>query len=224
MSAKESSFSIIRVVLFVVPPAILIVGFFLFSFELISTDWIPGFSKPELVSASGKVEWDGKPVTIGYVEIMEVNKRFEGAIGALNENGEFKLYTNGTEGAYPGEYVVLVMSTQQAGASAPIPLVPPKYLDFEKSDLKMTVTKDPAKNNFAFTIVGPVPPGAKRPAWEGGAGKGKGKGAGKGAWKGKSKNRPSEDKKSSSDDKENDQNKQESDGDKGSNEGKKDLN
>ncbi|MCA8996320.1 MAG: hypothetical protein KDA80_05030, partial [Planctomycetaceae bacterium] len=118
-----------------------------------------------LVPASGRVTWDGQPVTIGAVMTQHVDDPFQSAIGAFDEEGRFELMTNGQPGAALGTHKVIVASYGPGMGTSP--LVPQEYLKAESSPLSITISSDPQKNVFELEVIGEAP---KSPQRGGGAG------------------------------------------------------
>jgi hypothetical protein len=118
---------------------------------------------------TGRVMWNGKPITIGAVLTRHSSSPRETAVGALDSDGKFELITNGKPGAAIGLHKVIVASYKQEGMG--IPLVPAPYLKAETTPLSIAVTSDPAKNHFELEVVGEMPerraPGGPRGAGAG---------------------------------------------------------
>lgn len=107
---------------------------------------------------TGRVMWEGKPVTIGAVMTQHTTSPTETAVGGFDSEGKFELMTNGTPGAAVGVHKVIVASYEPD--SMGIPLVPAEYLKMATTPLSINVTNDPAKNHFELQVVGEKP---KRP-------------------------------------------------------------
>ncbi len=111
--------------------------------------------KPTLVKVTGRVMWNGQPVTIGAVMTEHTDDPLLTAIGAFDSEGKFELSSNGEPGAAPGTHKVIVASYGM-GVSPP-PLVPQKYLKAKTTPLSILVTKDPSKNHFELEVMGEMP-------------------------------------------------------------------
>lgn len=120
------------------------------------------------IAASGRVTWNGEPVTIGAVMTQHTEDQFEAAIGMFNDKGEFELSSNGIPGAAPGVHKVIIASYGPGMGTTP--LVPQQYLKATTTPLSITVTRDPAKNHFELEIVGQAPTNNRQggPPGEGG--------------------------------------------------------
>ncbi|MFO0951158.1 MAG: hypothetical protein U0835_08400 [Isosphaeraceae bacterium] len=118
-------------------------------------------SKPKLGRVSGKVTYQGKPVTKGLVTFVPSSgpgtQTGQSAVGEIGGDGSYSLTTfeNG-DGAVLGQHVVIVQAREEdpaiEGGSMPIPdakgrinikppkhLVPEKYASTESSPLKFEV-------------------------------------------------------------------------------------
>ena len=117
-----------------------------------------------LVSAqskvSGLVTLDGSPM-LGGLEISStiIFQPVGGgpkAVGSIDEDGYYYLYTGGKPGAVPGEYVVAVTVAEVIPASkegmAPIPrnISPARYGSSKTSGFKFTVV--PGKNTIDLNL------------------------------------------------------------------------
>ncbi len=120
--------------------------------------WKEAFERmlePKLVEATGQVEYNGKPVTIGYVQTTPMSGRGYGALGVLDEQGRFTLATNGRPGASVGKHKVAVMS--MTTDFPPKPLVPPNYTDLSQTPLTIEVKSTAEKNQFTLLLKGELP-------------------------------------------------------------------
>ena len=190
----ESKSSFIRILMVVIPlGAAIIIG------TLYGPTILKSFSTQKFVAVSGKVEFNGEPVTEGFVQIYEIgilgkNKkpRWPSSLGTFNKDGTFNIKTDLNDGALPGEYVVVVKSMK---GSPPVNLVPDEYVEINTTPLRIKVDSDPAKNSFSFTLEGEV---RSAPGGGGGEGPGnpfqKGKGEEKKAKKTFKKNEQADDK------------------------------
>ena len=113
-------------------------------------------------SAGGRVTYpDGSPVEGGAVEFRSLEtEKPVGARGVIQADGTFQLTTYEPEdGAVPGRHQVLIVSKrpsrdewvalQRAGK---LKAVHPKYQRFDSSGLELTVTENPAENDFQITV------------------------------------------------------------------------
>lgn len=118
-------------------------------------------SKPKLGRVSGKVSYNGQPVTKGMVSFVPISgpgsETGQSATGEIGTDGSYKLTTfESGDGAVLGEHKVLVQSSEEdpalKGQGMPIPdakgnfntkppkhLVPEKYLTADKTPLRYTV-------------------------------------------------------------------------------------
>jgi hypothetical protein len=117
--------------------------------------------KPKLGRVSGKVTYNGKPVTKGTVSFIPASgpgiATGQSAAGEIGPDGSYQLTTfEGGDGAVLGEHRVIVQSREDdpalKGGGMPIPdkqgrlnikpptyLVPQKYATTESSPLRFTV-------------------------------------------------------------------------------------
>ena len=108
-----------------------------------------GQSGPEMASVSGKVTYNGKPVTKGTITFVTASPGGRNATGAIQPDGSYKLQTeNPGDGAQLGDYNVTVYAHDeevlQYTPTTPVkpkPLTPAKYENPKTTDLKATVKK-----------------------------------------------------------------------------------
>jgi len=113
-------------------------------------------SNPDLVPVSGTVHLVGQPLAGASVTFIAVGATpGEGATGITDEAGRYELaHFRAGKGAMPGEYKV-VISKRVMSDGSPIPagtlsiaelstreVLPPRYSDYNNSQLKATVIKD----------------------------------------------------------------------------------
>jgi hypothetical protein len=129
-----------------------------------------GPSRPETVALSGRVTYQGKPVTCG--EIMFYPEQGRPAAGAIGPDGSYRLTTFVSgDGATPGRYRVTILAVRvtggapaksfedeaRGGGGAPRNvtewLVPEKYSRLETTPLKAEVTRD--SKTIDFNLTGP---------------------------------------------------------------------
>jgi hypothetical protein len=114
------------------------------------------------VPVSGKVMLDKKPLTTGIVSFRpDRGKGNTNAVeprGKIAEDGSYTLETNGKPGAPPGAYKVVVIA--QGPPVKPKDLyspnkqiINPKYLQEDKTDLSVTVVKDPAPDAYDLKVT-----------------------------------------------------------------------
>jgi hypothetical protein len=115
-----------------------------------------------LVPFSGRVIFEGKPVTVGGVATMRLDDQLDSATGALDEDGRFVLRTNGEPGAYTGRHKLVI--TSNTPTMPPRALIPPKYSGMSTTPLIIDVSDDPAKNQQEFVLEGTLPGSEPPPA------------------------------------------------------------
>ena len=109
----------------------------------------------QIVKVTGRVTWNGSPVTIGAVQTQHTTDSFQAAIGAFDSEGRFELSTNAIPGAAVGTHKVIVASYGPGMGTTP--LVPREYLKATTTPLTIDVSSDPSKNHFELEIVGDKP-------------------------------------------------------------------
>lgn len=124
------------------------------------------------VKVTGRVMWNGKPVTIGAVMTRHTRYEKEAAIGGFDKDGKFELSSNGRPGAAIGTHKVIVAS--YGAGMGTTPLVPAPYLKATTTPLTIEVSSDPDKNHFELEIFGDSPKVNSPPA---GGGRPEGDGA-----------------------------------------------
>ncbi len=159
--AQKPEFSIARVLTLVV----VIVGVAAVSYAA----WKMTEKPVVLVAFSGRVMFDGKPVTIGGIVTQRLDDDLDGAVSALDEDGRFVLKTDGKPGAYVGRHKVAISANTPT--MPPRPLIPDVYSSMSSSPLTIEVSVDAAENHKEIVLVGKLPEGstpapAARPAEE----------------------------------------------------------
>ena len=107
--------------------------------------------QPVLVTTTGRVTSEGKPLDNAFVMSIPVNGGGT-AVSAVDVDGKFKLETNGVEGAYTGQHKLLVRAFTHD--MPPKPTIPAKYLDETTTPLTIHV-KQGEPNYFEFEIEKP---------------------------------------------------------------------
>ena len=113
-----------------------------------------GSGNPETFKATGKVTYNGQPVTNGVVQLMPEGGG-NSAVGNLQPDGTFQLTTfEKNDGACPGTYKATVQAFPEEGDDSPLtglpgmelnpnekPPIPVKYADATTSDLVVKINK-----------------------------------------------------------------------------------
>lgn len=125
---------------------------------LLSISLIAGCG-PRMYPVEGTVVWkDGKPATElknGFVT-FELPEKQVSARGTIKDDGTFRLATGSNDGAFPGEYKVLVVEIGRKAlggpdASAIAPgAMDAKFSDPSTSPLKATI--EPKSNKITLTV------------------------------------------------------------------------
>jgi hypothetical protein len=124
-----------------------------------------GGSSVKLVPVSGKVTVGGQPVTSGQVSFVPVTEG-EGvnakaapgsapASGQIEASGEYKLFTNGKEGAAPGKYKVTVTPSMMptGGTKAPTAPFNAKFSDIKQTPLTKEVASGAAAGAYDLNLT-----------------------------------------------------------------------
>ena len=106
----------------------------------------------QIVKVTGRVTWNGNPVTIGAVMTRHAEDALLPGIGGLDKEGRFELSTNAIQGAAVGKHKVVVAS--YGAGMGTTPLVPAAYLKFDTTPFTIDVSSDPEENHFELEIIG----------------------------------------------------------------------
>ena len=161
-AAARPKFRLGRVLLIVVPIAILaIAALILFRFSDIDA-MLGDLARPRLVPVTGQVLYNGKPLLGGQILTRPAGARGLSAIGWTDDEGRFSLKTDirgkFVDGVTLGEHVVVVTAHQPIPAAAAPPLLTPAvYASTGTSPLRIVVAPDPAKNQFQLILQGDPP-------------------------------------------------------------------
>jgi hypothetical protein len=124
-----------------------------------------GGSSVKIVPVSGKVTVGGQPVTSGQVSYLPVTegegvnaKAAPGSLpasGQIDSNGEYKLFTNGKEGAVAGKYKVTVTPSMvpTGGTKAPTTPYHSKYSDVKQTPLTKEVSAGAAAGTYDLKLT-----------------------------------------------------------------------
>jgi hypothetical protein len=121
---------------------------------------------PKLVKAGGVVKYKAAPIP-GADVVLVPDGDGQTALGRTDEQGRFSLATSGRPGARAGSYKVAItaarpkrevspaeavtMTSEQIAANRQ-DLVPVKYNNPVSSELTVTISRDPASNDFLFDL------------------------------------------------------------------------
>jgi hypothetical protein len=142
----SAGFSIVRVLTLVVGIAILGgVGYFVS--ELIQ-------KPPALVPFTGRVIFQGKPLTVGGLATIRIGDSLDGATASFDSDGRFTLQTDGKPGALVGKHKVVISANTPT--MPPSPLVPAAYSSMQTTPLTIEVSDDPTKNSVEWTLEGTI--------------------------------------------------------------------
>ena len=97
------------------------------------------FASPKLCEVRGTVQYNGKPLTKGFVRTIYERAGVMGTLGPINADGTFELTTNGHPGAYSGRHRVIVLCMD--GGFPPKSILPEQYSDPQISPLAIHVSR-----------------------------------------------------------------------------------
>jgi len=119
-----------------------------------------GASGPEMASVSGKVTYNGKPVSRGLISFQTTAPDGRNATGMIQPDGSYELQTeNPRDGALLGNYRVSISAREEEEILMYIPkkpvkpkrLIPEKYENPATSNLTATVASGSNTHNFELT-------------------------------------------------------------------------
>ena len=116
---------------------------------VVATAWYMANIEPQLYPVKGFVFLDGKPMAGGAIVSDHVGG-WEGALGAIDEDGSFQFTTNGAVGAYEGKHR-LSFSLMDKGFP-PQSLLPSKYIDPNNPAFKIEVSAKTLEN-MRFDLI-----------------------------------------------------------------------
>jgi hypothetical protein len=112
-----------------------------------------------IAPVGGKVTLDGAPVASGQVSFLPADQS-EGAAGmsagAIDANGEYKIFTAGKSGAPPGKYTVTVtplMVPAPGATAAPIAPFNAMYSNVGKTPLHFEVVNSPEPGRYDLKLT-----------------------------------------------------------------------
>lgn len=142
-----------------------------------------GCGGTNMVSATGVVTWNGKPVNKAELTFIPSGQEGPSAIATTDAEGRFALRTVENEGIVPGTYKVVVQKTSVAEMDIPNPLpkgmgfsdylrannilayavLPSQYSTPEQTPITVDIV-DGEPNDFEIKLQGSPPPKPKVPA------------------------------------------------------------
>lgn len=161
VAASPASFQLGRLLVVLVPLAVLAVGGLLgWGYFDIPARW-NSLNRPRLVGASGTVMFAGEPLALGQLDTQHENPEVPGAFGFIDKEGKFQLKTridgNLVDGAFPGKHKVTaykIDTTSRAMMARGPSITPEVYSSFETTPLLLVVSDDPAKNHYDIRLEG----------------------------------------------------------------------
>jgi hypothetical protein len=109
-----------------------------------------------LAPVSGKVTMDGQPVTAGQVSLIPMDdKTLKDLCTGSIENGEYKIFTGGSEGAPLGKYKVTVTPSMVPTGGAKSPSMPfnRKFSEANSTPLTIEVVSSPAAGAYDLKLT-----------------------------------------------------------------------
>jgi len=108
-----------------------------------------GDDRPQRVSVSGQVLYNGKPLTKGFVRVVPHKGRV--AAGKLNAEGRFTLSTyEKNDGCLLGTHAVEILCFDNSNPSVSVRLIPVKYTKIATSGLRATI--EGPTDNLTFNL------------------------------------------------------------------------
>ena len=107
-------------------------------------------ASPKLCEVRGTVQYNGKPLTMGFVGTNYERGGLMGALGPIDADGTFRLTTNGEPGAYSGRHRVTVLCMD--GGFPPKSIIPERYTQPETSPFVIHVART-GPNNVQLELV-----------------------------------------------------------------------
>lgn len=119
----------------------------------------------QLVEVRGSVTYAGEPLKTGIVSLRSKDPKAtqHQPTGLIDENGEYRVYTNYQPGAPPGEYRVVVFATEptidtgKVSPGMPKSLIPKKYNDVATTPLGFEVQPGAAKDEYDLRLDAKMP-------------------------------------------------------------------
>ncbi|QDT41739.1 hypothetical protein Pan241w_18020 [Gimesia alba] len=115
--------------------------------------------RPKTVPVSGKVTWNGAPLSMGRVQFVPSDsKKGRPAVGDINQEGHYTLMTfQANDGVMPGNYKIFVDARKEGDPNnlktkGGFPILPQKYYDANKSGLTAFI-EDSAKNKVVDIVL-----------------------------------------------------------------------
>jgi hypothetical protein len=120
-----------------------------------------GDSSNKLLPVSGKVTVDGQPLTTGSVSFKpeKGSASSQEPGGDIEEDGTYRLFTAGKEGAPPGRYRVLVVAVDPNDLKKKFPYgkrtsyVNPKYSNPKTTDVVIEVTPSRPPDTYDLKLA-----------------------------------------------------------------------
>lgn len=117
----------------------------------VGTAWYMANIEPSLYPVKGFVFLDGKPMAGGAIVSDHVDG-WEGALGAIGDDGSFQFTTNGSIGAYAGQHR-LSFSLMDKGFP-PQSLLPSKYINPNNPAFTIEVSATTPAEDIRFDLIG----------------------------------------------------------------------
>jgi hypothetical protein len=119
-------------------------------------------SSEALVPVAAHVMHGGKPLTTGTVsyrpDAAKGNKSLHHPTGTIDDQGNYRLHTSGSEGAPPGWYKVVVFANEKqddakkAHPGMPKSIIPARYNEDKTTPLSVEVKADAAAGSYDLKL------------------------------------------------------------------------
>jgi hypothetical protein len=112
----------------------------------------------KLVPVSGKVSVDGQPLTAGQVSLVpqteSKDQKTAGlSAGTIDSSGNYKIMTNGKDGAPLGKYKVVVAPSMMPSEAGKIRMdFNSRYSDPKNTDLQYEVVANPSATQYDLSL------------------------------------------------------------------------
>jgi hypothetical protein len=116
-----------------------------------------GKSSVPMAPVSGKVTVDNQPVTSGQVTLIPLDDKnhMDLSAGTIDEQGEYKISTGGSDGAPLGKYKITVSVPMMPTGDNKPPTMPfdRKYADPKGTPLQFEVVSSPATGQYDLKMT-----------------------------------------------------------------------
>ena len=118
-----------------------------------------GGEQLDLLPVSGRVYYDGQPLTTGTVSFHPPDALGHIPTGAIDQEGRYTLSTAYQPGAPPGRYKVVIHATEpvkpvpgKAMPGLPKSIIPPRYNDGDSTPFEIEVKEGAAAGSYDLRL------------------------------------------------------------------------